>query len=309
MPAIKPNDGAYLTFLIPFPAIDPEIFSINPGPFHLALRWYAVAYIAGLLLAWRWVVILVNRPQLWPGDTPPMTAKQPEELLTWIILGVIIGGRLGFVMFYQPTYYLTNPLEIPMVWQGGMSFHGGFLGVIVAGYLFARRHDLPVASVGDCLAVSVAIGLFLGRIANFIRPELWGRPSTVPWAIVFPDDRALQCPVDWIGPCSRHPSQLYEAGLEGIVLGLLMFYLAHYRGWLKMPGQLIGVFFVVYGVSRAFVELFRQADAQFVSPLNPWGYVVQFGTEAGFGVTMGQVLSLPMIVVGAAVIIWARRKA
>lgn len=294
--------------VIPFPDISPEIFSFSLGPIHLVLRWYALAYIAGLLLAWRWIVVLVNRPALWRGNKPPMVSKQVEDLLTWVILGVIIGGRLGFVLFYQPGYYLANPLEIPMVWQGGMSFHGGFVGVIVAGTLYARKYNLSVGSVGDCFAVSVAIGLFLGRIANFINAELWGRPTELPWGVAFPGAAASTCPDGWVGICTRHPSQLYEAGLEGLLLGVIMFTLAHRRGWLKVPGQLSGVFFIIYGASRAFVEFFRQADAQFASLSNPLGHVIRFGQMAdSWGLTMGQVLSLPMILIGV-IIIWRARK-
>ncbi len=293
---------------IPFPDISPDIFSISLGPVTLALRWYALAYIAGLLLAWRWVVVLLNRPQLWPNDTPPMEAKRVEDLLTWVILGVIIGGRLGFVLFYEPAYYMANPSEILKVWQGGMSFHGGFIGVIVAGFIYARKHHLPVASIGDFFAVTAPIGLFLGRIANFVNAELWGRPTHVPWAVAFPGSRAALCPDGWVGVCTRHPSQLYEAGLEGLVLGLVMAWLAHRRGWLKRPGQMIGVFFVGYGAARSFVELFRQADAQFASASNPWGHVIRFasGPDA-LGLTMGQTLSLPMIAIGL-FIIWRVRR-
>ncbi len=299
-----------MPYYINFPDISPEIFSITLGPVTLALRWYALAYIAGFLLAWWWIKAMIRRPHLWPADKAPMNERQLEDLLTWVILGVILGGRLGFVLFYQPAYYLQNPIDILKVWQGGMSFHGGFLGVIVAGVLYARKYRLPVASLGDAFAVTAPIGLFLGRIANFINGELWGRPTTVPWAVLFPDSRALQCPPDWQGLCTRHPSQLYEAGLEGLVLGLVMFWLAYRRGWLKRPGQMIGVFFIGYGAARSFVELFRQADAQFATPANPWGHVIRFGSNPdSWGLTMGQTLSLPMIVIGILVILWARRRA
>lgn len=307
---MEPLKGQTVQAILPFPDISPEIFSIPLGPITLSLRWYAVAYIFGLVLAWRWVIALVNRPHLWRNETPPMKAKQAEDLLTWVIFGVIIGGRLGFVLFYQPAYYLAYPKEIPMIWQGGMSFHGGFIGVIVAGIAYSRRHGLPVASIGDCFAVTVSIGLLFGRLANFINRELWGRPSTAPWAVVFPDSRALECPADWVGPCARHPSQLYEAGLEGLLLGVVMFWLAHRRGWLKIPGQLTGLFFIIYGASRSFVELFRQADGQFNSADNPLGHVIRFGTEAqSLGLTMGQILSLPMILIGIVIIWSARRRA
>jgi len=298
--------GSYFNF----PDISPEIFSIPLGPVTLALRWYALAYIVGLILAWRWVMRMMNRPSLWPDDTPPMQAKKVEDLLTWIILGVILGGRLGFVLFYDPGYYLANPLEILMVWQGGMSFHGGFIGVMVAGALYARRHHLPLASLGDSLAVTAPVGLFLGRIANFINAELWGRPTHVPWAFAFPGSRAAVCPDGWEGICTRHPSQLYEALLEGLVLGLVMAWIVYRRGGLKIPGQMIGVFFLGYGMARSFVELFRQADPQFATPDNPWGHVIRFGSAPdGWGITMGQTLSLPMIVIGIAILVWVRRRA
>lgn len=295
-----------MPFILPFPDIGPEIFAIQIGNFTLAPRWYALAYIVGLVVAWRWVVALVKRPELWPAGKAPMAPKQVEDLLTWVILGVILGGRLGFVLFYQPSFYFANPLEIIKIWEGGMSFHGGFIGVIVAGVLFCRRHGLPVASVGDSFALTAPVGLFLVRLTNFINGELWGKPTTVPWAFVFPDDRAQYCPEGWVGPCARHPSQLYEAALEGLVLGLLLAWLAYRRGWLKVPGGLTAMFFIGYGLARSFVELFRQADAQFVSPDNPFGHVIRF--SADWGLSMGQVLSLPMVLIGL-ILLWRANRA
>ena len=289
---------------IPFPDISPVIFSIPIGGMTFALRWYALAYIAGFILAWRTVVWLVRKPQLWPNDTAPMQDKQVEDLLTWIILGTILGGRLGSVLFYNPGYYLAHPLEILMIWHGGMSFHGGFIGVIVAGSLWARRNGVRVASVGDSFAVSVFWGLLFGRIANFINGELWGRPTDLPWGVLFPDPRALDCPVDWVGVCARHPSQLYEAALEGVVLGAILMWLALRRGWLKHPGRLTAMFFLIYGAARTFVEGLRQADEQFMSPDNPFGHVIRFGTGPdALGLTMGQCLSLPMVLIGL-VLLW-----
>ncbi len=295
-----------MPFILPFPDIGPEIFSIQIGNFTLAPRWYALAYIVGLVVAWRWVVALVKRPELWPDGKAPIAPKQVEDLLTWVILGVILGGRLGFVLFYQPGFYFANPLEIIKIWEGGMSFHGGFLGVIVAGVLFARKHGLPVASLGDSFALTAPVGLFLVRLTNFINGELWGKPTTVPWAFVFPGERAQYCPEGWVGPCGRHPSQLYEAALEGLVLGLLLAWLAYRRGWLKVPGRLTAMFLIGYGLARSFVELFREADAQFISPDNPMGYVIRFGSSIdSWGLSMGQVLSLPMVLVGLALLWWA----
>lgn len=275
---------------------------IELGGFSFALRWYALAYIVGLVIAWRVVVGLVKRPRLWGAGGPPMTKEQPEDLLTWIILGVVLGGRLGFVLFYQPGYYLANPGDILRVWEGGMSFHGGFLGVVAAGLAYCWKHQLPAMRVGDAVAVSATPGLFLGRVANFINAELWGRPTDVPWAFAFPGAAAQTCPgVE--GLCTRHPSQLYEAGLEGLLLGALMFWLAYRRGWLQRPGALIGVFLAGYGAARFFVEFFRQPDAQFVTEGNPLGLAVQV---SGYGLTMGQLLSLPMIVLGLWMIARAR---
>jgi phosphatidylglycerol:prolipoprotein diacylglycerol transferase len=232
-----------------------------------------------------------------------LPAEQVERLLTWVIAGVILGGRLGFVLFYQPVYYMSHPLEILKVWQGGMSFHGGFLGVVTAAYLFFRSEKIPLLSAADLLALAAPPGLLLGRIANFINAELWGRPTTMPWGVAFPGDTAQYCP-DVIGVCARHPSQLYEAGLEGLILGAALLWLVYRRDWLKRPGQTMGLFFAGYGAARFFVEFFRQPDAQFVSDGNPLGLAFHWG---GYGLTMGQTLSVPMIVVGLALIWWARR--
>ena len=281
-------------FVLPFPDIDPALFSLEIGGFTLSLRWYALAYIVGLVLAWRYVVWLVRRPQLWRSG-PPMTPEQPEELLTWMVLGVILGGRLGFVLFYQPAYFLANPAEIPAVWNGGMSFHGGFLGVILGVVGYCRAKGLRLLEVGDAVACASTVGLLLGRLANFVNGELWGRVTDVPWAMVFPG----------AGPEPRHPSQLYQAGLEGAVLFLVMWWLATRRGWLKTPGALIGVFLIGYGIARCVVESVRQPDAFLQTPDNPLGLAWHWG--GGWGLTMGQLLSLPMIAVGIAVLVAARR--
>ena len=292
-----------MTGFIPFPDIGPDIFSFELGGASLALRWYSMAYIVGLLIGWRIVLRAVRTKKLWPDETPPLTSDQIENLLTWVILGVILGGRLGFVLFYQPAYYLQNPGEILMVWQGGMSFHGGLLGVTIAGLVFCQKHRLPMMAVADAMALATAPGLFLGRLANFINNELWGRPTTLPWGVAFPGSAAQNCP-DVAGICARHPSQLYEAGLEGLLLGTILLFLAWRLKWLKIPGQITGVFIAGYGLSRFIVEFFRQADAQFITPQNPFGYVVRFGE---WGVTMGQSLSLPMILLGLGILVLARR--
>jgi phosphatidylglycerol:prolipoprotein diacylglycerol transferase len=292
-----------LTAAIPFPDIGTELFSVDIGGFHLALRWYALAYIVGILIGWRLCVRAVRRAALWPESGPPMTAKQLEDFLTWMILGVILGGRLGFVLFYQPQYSFQNPLEILMVWQGGMSFHGGFLGVAIAATVFCVREKTPILGTTDLLALATPPGLFLGRLANFTNNELWGRPTQMPWGVTFPGDMAQSCPgVE--GLCARHPSQLYEALLEGLVLGILLLVLAWRKGWLKRPGALTGMFLAGYGLSRAFVEFFRQPDMQFVSEGNPVGHALHFGD---WGLTMGQALSFPMVLIGLGLIWWAFR--
>lgn len=288
--------------MIPFPEISPDIFSITIAGREFALRWYAMAYLVGLLVGWRIIVALMRRPRLW-GGTAPMRPEKVEELLTWVVVGVILGGRLGFVLFYEPGYYLANPGQILKVWQGGMSFHGGFLGVVLAAWAYARRNGIAPLRLADALAVAAPVGLFLGRIANFINAELWGRPTTAPWGVIFPGEAAQDCP-GVVGPCARHPSQLYEAGLEGLLLGLALFLLMR-RGGLARPGLALGVFLAGYGLARFIVEFFRQADAQFVTPGNPWGHVL--GGPV-WGITMGQLLSLPMIALGLAFALWALRR-
>ncbi|MFN4155447.1 MAG: prolipoprotein diacylglyceryl transferase [Paracoccaceae bacterium] len=286
---------------LPFPQISPEIFAIEIFGITLALRWYALAYIVGLIGGWRLVLDTLRRPALWHG-APPMTAEQVERLLTWVIIGVILGGRLGFVLFYQPWFYLQNPGAILKVWEGGMSFHGGFLGVVVAGIVFCRREGIAMLKAADIMALAAPLGLFLGRIANFINAELWGRPTTMPWGVAFPGDAAQTCP-DVFGICARHPSQLYEAVLEGLLLGLVLLWLAYRRGWLKWPGALTGVFLAGYGAARFVVEFVRQPDAQFITEGNPLGLALHIG---GYGLTMGQILSLPMILVGLWLLMRAR---
>ncbi len=285
---------------IPFPDLSPEIFSIDLGSFRFALRWYAMGYIVGILVGWWIIARAIANLSLWRGGAP-MTSEQLEELITWLVVGIVAGGRLGYVLFYQPGYFLAHPLDIPKVWQGGMSFHGGFLGVVAAVWLFSRRYGLPTASLADLLAIATPPGLALGRIANFINAELWGRPTTVPWGVIFPGEAAQTCP-GFAAPCARHPSQLYEAGLEGLVLLVLLLWLAWGRKWLKTPGMLAGMFFLGYGVARFVVEFFRLADAQFITPDNPFGHVF-------LGMTMGQLLTLPMILAGIATMLWARRRA
>lgn len=287
---------------IPFPDISSEVFSIELFGAHLALRWYALAYLAGLIGGFLVIRHLMRRAPLWPANVAPMAPERADDLLTAIILGVIVGGRLGFVLFYQPGYYVTHPLDIVKVWEGGMSFHGGFLGVLAAGLWFARRNSVPALQLSDAMALVAPIGLFFGRLANFVNAELWGRPTDLPWGVIFPGADAQDCPGVLPGLCARHPSQLYEAGLEGLALGLLLWLMVR-RGALKRPGLVTGAFLAGYGAARFAVEFVRQADAQFITPDNPLGHVLQLG---GFGLSMGQLLSLPMILAGLWFIVRAR---
>ena len=293
-----------MMFAVFLPAFDPELISFEIAGFPLALRWYALSYVAGFLVAWVWFIAMMKRRDLWPGE-PPMDKESADRLLTWVIIGAVLGGRIGYALFYQPQHYLQNPLEIFAVWQGGMSFHGGFTGLVLATIAFCRVSGAPVVSVGDAVAVCATPGLVFGRVANFINGELWGEPSRLPWAVVFPDGPAAYCPLDWSGVCSRHPSQLYEAILEGVLLCGLLAWLAYRRNWFHVPGQTFGLFFAGYGAARIFAELFRVPDAQLMTADNPAGYAVSLGS---FGLSMGQALSIPMVLIGVTVIILARRR-
>ena len=263
-------------FAIAFPAFDPVAISLGP----LAIRWYALAYIAGLVLGWRWCLHLADRP-------PRLVKRQDvDDFLFWATLGVVLGGRLGYVLFYKPSEYFAHPAEIVKVWHGGMSFHGGALGVIVAIALFCWRRGINVLAFGDIVVCAVPIGLFFGRIANFINGELWGRPTNAPWGMVFcsPHIAAMnqgQCPA---GLLTRHPSQLYEAGLEGIVLFLVLLWATHKARWLNREGAITGLFLTGYGLARVALENVRQPDAQM--------------PDFPLGLTMGMMLSIPMILTG-----------
>lgn len=266
---------------MPFPDIDPILIQI--GPF--AIRWYALAYIAGLILGWRYLMQLADTKAIWSRKKPPFTRGQADDLLLWIAMGVILGGRTGYVLFYNLGHYLSNPGDILAVWNGGMSFHGGFLGVVVAIYLYARRNKITLWSLADGAAAVAPLGIFFGRLANFINGELWGRTTDVAWGVIFPTG----------GPVPRHPSQLYEAALEGLLLFVLLRYLTHHTKALSQPGIVAGTFFTGYGLSRVFIEFFREPDAHI-------GYL--YGP-----ITQGMVLSVPMILVGVGVIWWATRNA
>jgi phosphatidylglycerol---prolipoprotein diacylglyceryl transferase len=254
---------------IPFPDFDPVALQIGP----LVIRWYALAYIAGLFGGLFYAKRLVGRDALW-GDGRRPAALDLEDLLLWATLGVILGGRLAYVLFYQPGLYLARPLEIFAVWTGGMSFHGGLAGTVIAMALFAKKRSLPWRAVFDVVATVAPLGLLLGRLANFINGELWGRVSDVPWAFVFPGG----------GPLARHPSQLYEAATEGLLLLILLAVLVR-RGGYQRPGFITGVFGAGYALARMGCEFFREPDPQL-------GFL--FG---GFA-TMGMLLSLPMLALG-----------
>jgi len=265
------------TLVLPFPNINPVLIQWGP----LAIRWYALAYIAGLVFGWLLIRRIVADDRYW-GKLKRPSAASIDDLLVYCAFGVIIGGRLGNVLFYDPSYYFAHPLDVFKLWEGGMSFHGGLLGALVGAWLFARRHDAPFLTVLDLCSLAAPIGLFFGRIANFIRPELWGRPTDVPWAVVFPGTDGLP----------RHPSQIYEAILEGLVAFAVLLALVR-RGGLKRPGLVTGAFGVLYGAARIFSEFFREPDPRL--------------EDLGRGLTMGMVLSAPLIVIGATLVIMSLR--
>lgn len=283
-----------------YPNIDPVLVHLGP----LAIRWYALAYIAGLLLGWWLILKMLAQKTLWAGPPfagkPPATADEIGDLVVWATLGVILGGRLGWVIFYGtilcsvsphsgycqglPMAFVTDPVRIVAAWEGGMSFHGGMLGVAIALYFFCRRRKLDVLKVGDLVASVAPIGLFFGRIANFINGELWGRPADVPWAMVFCNEtiRARYGGICPAGMVPRHPSELYEAALEGIVLFAIVQIGFRVFRWHRRPGLTVAVFLLGYGVFRSLVELFREPDAPFLGPI-----------------TMGQMLSFFMLAFAA----------
>lgn len=263
---------------LPFPAIDPVIVRIGP----LAIHWYGVGYVIGILFAWWYARKIVSTPRLWAHGRSPIAATDIDDFVVWAAVGIVLGGRLGYVLFYDFARYLENPFDIVALWQGGMSFHGGLTGVVLAMILFARSRGFSAFSMFDVIAAGAPVGIGLVRLTNFINSELWGRPTDVPWAFVFPNG----------GPLPRHPSQLYEAALEGLVLFVVMALLVFVARKLRWPGFVAGAFVLGYGLSRILVEFFREPDPQL-------GYLA-FGW-----LTMGMVLSLPMVLLG----IWAMARA
>src|ERR1700731_1546360 len=269
-----------LPLLIKFPVFDPIAIAI--GPF--AIRWYALAYIGGILIGWIYARALIKNGKLWAGPSP-VTLTQLDDFILWVTIGIIVGGRTGYVLFYNPMFFMQHPAEIFELWKGGMSFHGGFLGCVAAVMLFGRKNGISILSLGDITTAVGPIGLFLGRLANFINSELWGRPAdaSVPWAMVFPNG----------GPLPRHPSRLYEAGLAGIVLFTILAVMIRF-GALKRPGLILGSFIMFYGLARITGEFFREPDAQLGFL---WG-----------GLTMGMLLSVPMVIAGSVIIVLAWRR-
>jgi phosphatidylglycerol:prolipoprotein diacylglycerol transferase len=265
---------------IAFPVFNPVAIAIGP----IVIRWYALAYIGGIVLGWFYARALIKRTELWAGRSP-ITLLEMDDFILWVTFGIIIGGRTGYVLVYNLDYFIQHPVEIFELWNGGMSFHGGFMGCVVAVMLFCWKHKLSILSLGDITTAVGPIGLLLGRIANFINSELWGRPAdaSVPWAMVFPNG----------GPLPRHPSQLYEAALEGIVLFAVLALMIR-AGALKRPGLILGSFMTCYGLARIVSELFREPDPQLGFL---WG-----------GLTMGMLLSVPMIIAGLIIIVVAWRR-
>jgi phosphatidylglycerol:prolipoprotein diacylglycerol transferase len=277
----------------PFPNLDPVAFNVGPLP----IRWYSLGYIGGLALGWFYVTRLFKNAKLWPGGAPPLSRAQFDDVIFWLAIGVMAGGRLGYLFFYEPSLLVAPWMSLGanmepgilktlfgwihfppalMLWKGGMSFHGGFLGVVIAGISFCRRNKLDALRVGDLFAVSAPIGIFLVRIANFINAELYGRPTDAPWAMVFPTDPLA---------LARHPSQLYEAAIEGLLLFVVLRIATHSFHILRRPGAAIGVFLLGYGLSRMIVENFREPDAHL--------------PDFPLGLTMGMMLSAPMFIAGA----------
>ena len=255
-----------------FPHFDPVLVQI--GPF--AIRWYALAYIAGILLGWRYAIAMIRNPKLWAFRGPAATPLEFDDLIFWLTLGIIVGGRLGHVIFYTPRIIVENPVEILKTWHGGMSFHGGLIGVAVAGVTYASRRRLDILRLGDVIAAASPLGLFFGRLANFINGELWGRPTTLPWGVVFPDA---------VPAVARHPSQRYEAALEGLVLCSVLSWTVHRAKLLNRRGVVMGLFVLGYGLIRVALENVREPDS----------YMPHFP----LGLTMGMLLSAPMILIGA----------
>ncbi|HWW11893.1 MAG TPA: prolipoprotein diacylglyceryl transferase [Brevundimonas sp.] len=279
-----------------FPEFNPVWFSIGP----LDIRWYALAYVAGIVLGWWYAARIIKTDRLWTPGKAPITTQQLDDLVLWVTLGIILGGRFGYALFYQPHLYgqlFMGPdnLALFRLWDGGMSFHGGLLGCTLAVVVFALRSKARILSIGDIALAAAPFGLMFGRLANFINGELWGRETTVPWAVRFCNDSIQRmygfCPA---GNEPRHPSQLYEAGLEGVFLFGILAFAIWKVGLLRKPGYVTGLFLLGYGLIRATLETVRQPDAGL--------------DHLPLGLTMGMILSVPMMLVGAWLIwrAWSR---
>ena len=266
---------------MPFPDISPIALELGP----IVVRWYGLAYLAGVALGVLYGIALLNRPSLWPNNKPPFTTSEWIDFGFWAVLAIIIGGRLGYVIFYDPLYYLANPLQIPQTWDGGMSFHGGLLGLVIALAMFAAHKKASFLSGIDLLGAVAPIGLLLGRIANFINGELYGKVTLMPWGIIFPTG----------GPLPRHPAQLYEGLLEGVVLFIIIRLVTHLGNGLRRPGLVAGVFGIGYAVSRILVEFVRLPDPHIGYLYNGW-------------LTLGMVYSLPVLIAGVGLVVYALRK-
>ncbi len=271
-----------------FPEFNPVAIEIGP----LVVKWYGLAYMAGLILGWLYIRRLLSEPTLWPRGSAPFEVNRTDDLLLFMTVGVVLGGRLGFVLFYEPGHYLANPIEIPMVWKGGMAFHGALLGCGLAIWLFARFYKVSTLSSMDLCAAAVPLGLFFGRVANFINGELWGRPTDAPWGMVFPEARIFYPALE---PTARHPSQLYEAALEGLALFILLRFMTHHRGALQTPGITTGLFLIGYGLARSFCEIFRSPH---------FGHALNIGPF-----TAGMFYSFVMILMGLWFISYSRQLA
>ena len=272
------TDALNYLAIMPFPNIDPVAFSIGP----VSVKWYGISYVVSILLGWLYARKIASTPRLWRNDTPAFTVTDLDDFVFWAAIGIVVGGRLGYILFYDFAQFAANPVSIFEIWNGGMSFHGGITGTTIAMILFARKRGISVWSLFDVVATVCVTGLFLVRIANFINGELWGKVTNVPWAVIFPGEE----------PFARHPSQLYEAGLEGLLTGLILAFLVFRLGGLKTPGFVAGAFVSLYALARISVEFVRQPDAQL-------GYLY------GGWLTMGMLLSIPMLLLG----LWAMWRA
>ena len=284
--ARKRGRDVFLT--LGFPEIDPVAFSLGP----ISVKWYGLSYMAGLLLGWLYIRKLLSTPRVWANSAAPFDVNKVDDLLLYMTIGVILGGRLGSVLFYEPGYYIQHPLEVLQVWKGGMAFHGALLGTGLAIWLFARRNGVSPWSTMDLCAAAVPIGLFFGRLANFINGELFGRPTTVPWGMVFPRAAQMYPEFASLEPTPRHPSQLYEAFCEGLLLFIALRLLTHVFGGLKRPGLVVSTFLIGYAIARSTCELFRQPD-----PAHAFTY--------GF-LTPGITYSIPMLLLGVVFLQMAR---